>query len=140
LGLADKITEIIPIEISLPAVGQGALGIETRIENKEVEDRVSFLNDPSSAISISAERAFLKRLGGGCQVPVAAFGQMAGPDLKIDGMVGTIDGKSLIRHSVRGSVERAEWLGVELAEILLKNGADKILEEVYQRSGPTIQI
>jgi len=140
LGLELRITEIIPPEISLPAIGQGALGIETRIDDEGVEEAIHFLNDPASSIAISAERAFLKKLGGGCQVPIAAFGQIAGSTLLIKGMVGTIDGKRLIRHSVEGAVERAEWLGVELAETLLKKGAGEILEEVYQQTGPTLRI
>jgi hydroxymethylbilane synthase len=140
LGLEDKITEIIPIEISLPAVGQGALGIETRIDDKEVEERIHFLNDPPSAIAISSERALLKKLGGGCQVPIAAFGQTVGPHLKIDGMVGTIDGKRLIRHHLEGQMTEAETIGIELAEILLSKGAREILEEVYRRSRPIIEI
>ncbi|MBM4350258.1 MAG: hydroxymethylbilane synthase [Deltaproteobacteria bacterium] len=135
LGLDEKITEILPIDISLPAIGQGALGIETRVGDKEVEEKIRFLNDPDSSIAITAERAFLKRLGGGCQVPIAAFGRIMDPVLQIDGLVGTIDGKRLIRHRIEGPIERAEALGVELAEILLKKGAGEILEEVYQKSG-----
>jgi len=133
LGLEERITEIIPPEISVPAIGQGALGIETRMADKEVEERIRFLNDPPSAVAISAERAFLKKLGGGCQVPIAAFGQIVGSTLQIDGMVGTIDGKKLIRHHIEGSIEEAESLGIELANILLDKGAEEILEEIYKR-------
>ncbi len=140
LGLEERITEIISAEISLPAIGQGSLGIETRMDDEEVEEKIRFLNDPPSAIAISSERAFLKKLGGGCQVPIAAFGQIVGSTLQITGMVGTIDGKRLIRHHLEGSIEKAESLGVELAEILLKKGAGEILEEVYQRTRPTIRI
>ncbi len=140
LGLDEKITEILPTDISLPAIGQGALGIETRVGDEEVEERIGFLNDPDSSIAITAERAFLKRLGGGCQVPIAAFGRIVGLTLQIDGMVGTIDGKRLIRHHMEGPIEKAEAIGVELAEILLNKGAGEILEEVYQRSGPNIGI
>jgi len=140
LALEDRITEIVSTEISLPAIGQGALGIETRMDDEEVEERIRFLNDPSSAITISAERAFLKKLGGGCQVPIAAFGQINGTTLQIDGMVGTIDGKRLIRHRVEGPIEKAEELGIELADILLSKGAREILEKIYQRSGPTIPV
>jgi hydroxymethylbilane synthase len=138
LGLEERITEIISPEISLPAIGQGALGIETRMDDEEVEERIRFLNDPPSAIAISAERAFLRKLGGGCQVPIAAFAQTVVPTLQIDGMVGTIDGKRLIRHRVEGPIEEAESLGIELAETLLDKGAEEILEEIYQRSGPTL--
>jgi hydroxymethylbilane synthase len=140
LGLEERITEIIPTEISLPAIGQGALGIETRMEDEEVEEKIRFLNDPPSAIAISSERAFLKKLGGGCQVPIAAFGQIVGSTLQIDGMVGTIDGKRLVRNHLEGPVEEAESLGFKLAEVLLSKGAEEILEEVYQRSGSGIQI
>lgn len=140
LGLEEKITEIIPPEVSLPAIGQGALGIETRLADQEVESQIRFLNDRDSSIAISAERAFLKKLEGGCQVPIAAFARIVGTTLQIDGMVGTIDGKRLIRHPVEGPIEKAESLGVELAEILLGEGAKEILDEVYQRSQPTISI
>jgi hydroxymethylbilane synthase len=133
LGLEERITEVISTEISLPAIGQGALGIETRKGDEEVEETTRFLNDPGSSIAISAERALLKRLGGGCQVPIAAFGRIEDFTLKIDGMVGTIDGKRLIRHHVEGPLDKAEVLGIKLAEILSKKGAKEILEEIYQR-------
>ena len=138
LGLEERITEIIPTEISLPAIGQGALGIESRIGDEEVEKKIRILNDPSSAVVISAERAFLKKLEGGCQVPIAAFGQIVGSTLQIDGMVGTIDGKKLIRHHIEGSIEEAESLGIELAKVLQNKGAGEILKEIYQRSSPAI--
>ena len=138
LGFEENITEIIPTEISLPAIGQGALGIETRMDDKEVEDLIRFLNDQDSSIAVSAERAFLKKLEGGCQVPIAAYARIVGLTLRIDGLVGTIDGKRLIRDHVEGSVGEAESLGIKLAEILLDQGAKEILEEVYKKSGPTI--
>ena len=140
LGFDEKITEIIPPEVSLPAIGQGALGIETRMADQEVESQIRLLNDRDSSIAINAERAFLKKLEGGCQVPIAAFARIVGTTLHIDGLVGTIDGKRLIRHHVEGPIERAESLGVELAEILLGQGAKEILDEIYQRSQPTISI
>jgi hydroxymethylbilane synthase len=138
LGFESRITEILPTEISLPAIGQGALGIETRKEDREVEERIHFLNDPPSAIAVSAERAFLKKLEGGCQVPIAAYARMVDPILRIDGLVGTTDGKRVVIHRLEGSPDQAEPLGTELAEILLRKGAKEILEEVYQRSSPTI--
>jgi len=138
LGLEENITEIIPTEISLPAIGQGALGIETRMDDKEVEDLVWFLNDQDSSIAVSAERAFLKKLEGGCQVPIAAYARIVGLTLQIDGLVGTINGKRLIRHHLEGPIEKAELLGIELAEALLEKGAKEILDEVYQRSESTL--
>ncbi len=140
LGLEEKITEIIPVEISLPAIGQGALGIETRKTDEEVERRIRFLNDPVTAIAVSGERAFLKKLEGGCQVPIAAYGQTTGTVLQLEGLVGTVDGKRLIRHRLEGPVEKAESLGVELAEILLSQGAREILDEVYKETAPTVSI
>jgi len=140
LGLEEKITEIISTEISLPAIGQGALGIETRMDDEEVEEKIRFLNDPPSAVAISSERAFLRKLGGGCQVPIAAFGQIVGSTLEIAGMVATTDGKTLIRHSLEDTPEEAESLGIRLATILLERGAGKILEEIYKRSAPNVSI
>ncbi|OGP63816.1 MAG: hydroxymethylbilane synthase [Deltaproteobacteria bacterium RBG_13_53_10] len=137
LGLEKKITEIISPEISLPAVGQGALGIETRKGDEEVEERIRFLNDSSSAVAISAERSFLKELGGGCQVPIAAFGQILGSILRIDGMVAKTDGTRLFRHRLDGPVENAEPIGRELARILNERGAREILEEVYRKGTPS---
>ena len=140
LGLVERATEVLSPEISLPAIGQGALGIETRMDDEEVEERIQFLNDAPSATVISAERAFLKRLGGGCQVPVAAFGQITGSTLRIDGMVGATDGKRLIKHHLEGLIQEATFLGTQLADILLTRGAKEILEEVYQKSGPDVSI
>jgi hydroxymethylbilane synthase len=79
-------------------------------------------------------------LEGGCQVPIAAYARIVGTTLQIDGLVGTIDGKRLIRHHVEGPIEKAELLGVELAALLLDKGAKEILNEVYQRAQPTIRI
>jgi len=140
LGFEQNVTEIILPEISLPAIGQGALGIETRMDDKEVEGQIRFLNDQDSSIAITAERAFLKKLEGGCQVPIAAFARIVGATFHIDGLIGTIDGKRLISHHLEGPIEKAEPLGVELAEILLDKGAKEILDEVYRRSGPAISI
>ena len=137
LGFESRITEIIPSEISLPAIGQGALGIETRRGDKEVEEQIHFLNDPPSAIAVSAERAFLRKLEGGCQVPIAAFARIIDSTIHIEGLVGTTDGKRLIMHRLEGPADQAESLGTQLAEILLRKGAKEILEEVYQKSFPT---
>ncbi len=140
LGLEERVTEIIPADTSLPAIGQGALGIETRMDDKEVEEQIRFLNDRDSSIAVTAERAFLKKLEGGCQVPLAAYARSEGRTLYVEGLVGSTDGKRLIRHRVEGPIENGESLGVKLAEILLSKGAKEILDEVYQRSGPVISI
>jgi hydroxymethylbilane synthase len=140
LGLEGRVTEIIPTDISLPAIGQGALGIETRMDDREVEGKIRFLNDRDASVAVTAERAFLKKLEGGCQVPIAAYAQSIGTAVQVEGLVGSIDGKRLVRHRVEGPFEKAESLGIELAEILLEKGAKEILDEIYQRSGPVISI
>ncbi len=140
LGLEEKVTEIISTDISLPAIGQGALGIETRQDDREIEEQIGFLNDRDSWIAVSAERSFLKKLEGGCQVPIAAFARTAGATLQIDGLVGTIDGKRILRERAEGRVEEAESLGTKLADILLSKGAKAILDEVYQRTSPVVEI
>ena len=140
LGLEGMITEIISTEVSLPAIGQGALGIETRRDDREVEGRIGFLNDRESSIAVTSERAFLKKLEGGCQVPIAAYARTVGNALHIDGLVGTIDGKRLIRHHREGSIDGAESLGIELADLLLSQGAKEVLDEVYQKTGPLVEI
>ncbi len=140
LGFEEQITEIISTDISLPAIGQGALGIETRQDDREIEEQIRFLNDKESSIAVSAERSCLKKLEGGCQVPIAAFAQIAGTTLRIDGLVGTIDGKRILREHLEGRLEDAELLGTKLADILLGKGAKEILDEVYQRSGPVVEI
>ena len=140
LGLEEKVTEIISTDISLPAIGQGALGIETRQDDQEIEGQIRFLNDKDSWIAVSAERSFLKKLEGGCQVPIAAFARAAGATLEVDGLVGTIDGKRILRERLEGHIEQAESLGTKLADILLSKGAKEILDEVYQRTGPVVEI
>jgi hydroxymethylbilane synthase len=140
LGLEEKITEIISTEISLPAIGQGALGIEARQDDRVIEEQIQFLKDRDSWIAVSAERSFLKKLDGGCQVPIAAFARTAGATLQIEGLVGTIDGKRILRERVEGGLDEPESLGTELADILLSKGAKAILDEVYQKSAPTVSI
>jgi hydroxymethylbilane synthase len=140
LNLEKNITEILSTEISLPAIGQGALGIETRTGDQETERCIHFLNDPESSVAVSAERAFLKKLEGGCQVPIAAYGRTEGGLLRLDGLVGRTDGKQLIRHHLEGPEGEAEAMGTRLAEILLERGAAEILEEVYRHSSPTVEI
>ncbi len=140
LGFEEKITEIISTDISLPAIGQGAIGIETRQDDREIEEQIQSLNDKDSSIAVSAERACLKKLEGGCQVPIAALAQISGGTLRIDGLVGTIDGKRILREHLEGRLEEAESLGTKLADILLGKGAKEILDEVYQRIGPVVEI
>lgn len=131
LGWSDRITEILPPEISLPAIGQGAVGIECRRDDDLVNSLVSPLNHRESSICVRAERACLGRLEGGCQVPIAAHGRIEQGRLILDGLVGSVTGDRIIREHIEGMPEEAEALGVELAVRLLAQGADRILAEVY---------
>ena len=131
LGLAENVTEYIEPDISLPAIGQGALGIECRVDDRELNDLIAFFNHTDTRICVTAERALLRRLEGGCQVPIACYGQMKEGRLRLIGLVGSVDGKRIIKDTIEGEPEKAEKLGVTLAEILLSRGADVILREVY---------
>ncbi|MBE9536261.1 MAG: hydroxymethylbilane synthase [Proteobacteria bacterium] len=132
LGWEKRISECIEPEIMLPAIAQGALGIETRNDDKETNGLIAFLNHPESAATVTAERALLKHLEGGCQVPIAAYGELDEDSLRLRGLVGSIDGKTLITGELNGTTATAEALGIELAEQLLDKGAGEILEEVYK--------
>ncbi|MGE5663632.1 MAG: hydroxymethylbilane synthase [Deltaproteobacteria bacterium] len=135
LGWEKKITHCIPESVSLPAIGQGALGIEIRSDDAATREAVSFLSDRDTAFAVRAERGFLKRLEGGCQVPIAAHGRTEGDAVVLDGLVGRPDGSQVVRGRRTGSVSDPEALGVGLAEELLGRGAREILDEVYRASG-----
>jgi hydroxymethylbilane synthase len=133
MGWADRITEVIPVNIMLPAAGQGVLGIELRKNDEAVRRTVSFLNHSRTWVEVSAERAFLGKLGGGCQLPVAAYGVKEGNDLTVTGLLGSLDGRELIKDEVRGASEDAEVLGISLAETILSKGGQAIMDEVYRK-------
>jgi len=132
LGFASQIGEYLPVEISLPAIGQGALGLESRIDDAEVNALIDFFNHPETDWAVSGERAFLKRLEGGCQVPIACHGTVSGGQLTLTGLVADCDGVKLLKKTVIGQVDSSEKLGTSLADDLLIQGAGKILNEVYQ--------
>ena len=134
LGWADQITECLSTDISLPAVGQGALGIEGRSEDTFIQNLLQPLNDSPSRSTVTAERAFLARLEGGCQVPIAGHATLEGSMLTLHGLVASVDGQRIIRDVIHGSVDEAESLGVALAERILEAGGDKILNEIYGRA------
>jgi hydroxymethylbilane synthase len=136
LGWSGKITELLSTEVSLPAIGQGALGIETAAGDEYINGLVAFFDDAETSYCVRGERALLKRLEGGCQVPIAAYGELKGDTLKISGLVASPDGKVFVRDVISGPKERAEAMGVELAERLLKAGAYDILKELYDISPP----
>jgi len=134
MKLAGSISQAISTEICLPAIGQGALGLETRIDDDEVNQYLSILDHEPTHQSIRAERAFLRRLGGGCQVPIAALGTVSNDGkLVLRGLVGTLDGRKLIKGTIEGEMGKALGLGMALAENLLSRGADEILREIYER-------
>jgi len=131
LKLTENVTEYLSPELSLPAIGQGALGIECRIDDRELNDMISFFNHADSRTCVMGERALLRRLEGGCQVPIACYGEVKSGKLHLTGLVGSVDGKKIIKDVITGEPGMAEKLGVTLAESLLKKGADVILREVY---------
>ncbi len=128
LGLAGRISEYLQPETLLSAVGQGALGIEIRADDEFTREVVRRLNHAPTEAATMAERALLRRLGGGCQVPIAALGRVTGERLWLDGMVADPDGQRLIRDRAEGPVAEADALGVALAERLLGAGAGDILK------------
>jgi len=119
----------------LSAVGQGALGLEVRRSDQAVMECLAFLNHPETETAVRAERAFLERLEGGCQVPIAGWARVEEYGLTMDGLVAELDGSRLIRDRVAGRPEQAETLGLELAERLLAAGADQILGRIYGEAG-----
>jgi hydroxymethylbilane synthase len=133
LGFTDKVAEYLPTDFSIPAIGQGALGIECRLDNEELKKTIDFFNHPATAHAVRAERALLWRCEGGCQVPIAAFGEVSGSELRLTGFIASVDGKISVKGSISGPAEECEKLGIALAEQLLKDGGHEILAEVYQR-------
>jgi hydroxymethylbilane synthase len=154
LGLGERITEVLDTEISLPAIGQGAVGIECRIEDSFISSLIAPLHHEETALCVIAERAFLRRLEGGCQVPIAAHARIARNESGIanqsrmknleirtpfvgkvimEGLVGSVDGKKMVKGAAEGRPDDCESMGIRLAEDLLDRGADDILSEVYGR-------
>jgi hydroxymethylbilane synthase len=131
LKLNKHISSIIKTDVMLPAVGQGALGIETRTDNKIVNKVVKSIHHENTYIAVLAERALLKALEGGCQVPIGAFANVKQNGLHIDALVGSLDGSITYRKKVRGSKNNPEKLGKDLAKDLLKAGAKIILTDIY---------
>jgi len=132
LGMEERIRALLPAEIILPAIGQGAIGIECRIDDKLTQTLISPLNDFSTNHCVKAERAINATLGGSCQVPIAGFAEIAGNILNIRGLVGSPDGSKILRSQKVGRVEEAENLGKNLAEDLLTQGADRILSAIIK--------
>ena len=126
-----EITEYLPVHLSLPAIAQGALGIEARSDDTFVRELLSRFEHRPTRITVTAERALLHRLEGGCQVPIAAHAELDGDRLTVDGLVASVDGRRVIRHQIQGPASEAQALGTKLAERLLADGGDVILKEIY---------
>jgi hydroxymethylbilane synthase len=131
LGLSARISHIFSLTELLPAIGQGALGLEMRGDDDAVMETVSFLNHRVTEVTLRAERAFLKTLEGGCQVPIAGHAVLRGDGLTLEGMVAELDGSRIIRDEVTGAKDSPEEIGVTLAERILSAGADRILARIY---------
>jgi hydroxymethylbilane synthase len=132
LGMSDRIHQIIPDELSLHAVGQGALGIECRTEDPEVLKVIKALEHVPTAQRCYAERAFLRELEGGCQVPIGVNTKLDGDNLTLIGLVASLDGKRLVKDTITGSASSADELGIELAQKLKGQGAQEILQEIIE--------
>lgn len=130
LGLEDRITAYLQEDRLLPAAGQGALCIEIRRNDHETAEMLSFLDHEPTRQVVLGERAFLHRLQGGCQVPIAAHGRIDGVAMFLEGLVASVDGRRIIRDSVCGPAIQSESLGIQLAERLLANGGDRLLDEL----------
>lgn len=134
LGWENRITQVLPLDKMLPAVGQGALGIEIRTDDPETFEIVTKLNHKETEFAVKGERALLRHLEGGCQIPIGAYGRIKGGLFKLDAVIGSLDGKSVVRDSIEGNPESAEQLGIELAEKLLSKGGKEILDEIKNLS------
>jgi len=133
MGWAEQVTQFISAEKMLPAVGQGVLCLETRCGEADLDTGLAFLEDGRTRREVTAERAFLRRLGGGCSLPVAAFAEQQRDTLTIRGLVGSLDERTVIRHQLQGSAERAVDLGTELADVLLDGGGRVLLQSLDDR-------
>ncbi|CAH9055131.1 hydroxymethylbilane synthase [Pseudoalteromonas sp. S3260] len=132
LEMGERIRDFIEPEVSLPANGQGAVGIECRINDEVTKALLAPLEHSETRIRVNAERAMNRHLEGGCQVPIGAYALVDGDQVHLRGLVGAIDGSEILRDEISGHVDDAEKLGIELAKKLLAQGADKILADVYR--------
>jgi len=136
LEMQSRIRYALPPEVSLPAVGQGAVGVECRLDDTRTRELLAPLNHAETAIRVSAERAMNIRLDGGCQVPIGSYAELHEGELWLRALVGAPDGSIMIRGERRGNPEDAIAMGQSLADELLAKGADAILAEVYNQAGP----
>ncbi|MBI5411091.1 MAG: hydroxymethylbilane synthase [Nitrospirae bacterium] len=134
MGWLDEVTEFLPCEVSVPAIGQGALGLEGRRNDVFVKELVRTLEHPRTRTAVTAERALLERLEGGCQAPIAAHATISGETLSMEGVIASVDGRKLLRERIEGPSSEARTLGMQLAERLLAKGGDVILNAIYGKA------
>lgn len=130
LGFEAYITDRIPVDIIMPAVGQGAIAVETREDDVKTRQIVQMIGDKTAYFEAIAERAFLRELQGGCQVPIAALGKISGKKIILEGLVSSLDGKKVFQSQETGSLDQAAEIGRSLARRLLSQGADAVLAEI----------
>lgn len=130
LGHGDRIKEIIPTSVCLPAVGQGALAIECRTDNTEVREMLAFLNDTATKQATDAERAFLGLVEGGCQVPIGVHAEVQNNEIKIEAIIASLDGSTVLRNTISGDAEKAVELGQKLGNQMLAEGGQDILAAI----------
>lgn len=130
LGHGDRISSLIPADVCLPAVGQGALAIEARTADKEVRDMLSFLNDLNTKQATDAERAFLGLLEGGCQVPIGVHADVEGENIRIEAIIAALDGSTILRDTINGKADDAVSLGQQLGKKMLAAGGQEILASI----------
>ncbi|TKB71470.1 MAG: hydroxymethylbilane synthase [Nitrospira sp.] len=134
LGWTEAVTEYLSPDTCVPAIGQGALAIEGRHDDQLVRRLLAPLEDAPTRVAVTAERALLERLEGGCQVPIAAHALLQGETITVDALVASVDGRSIIRERLTGKATEAQEIGRRLAERLLAGGGRAILNEIYGRA------
>jgi hydroxymethylbilane synthase len=132
VGLSERITQSLPIGIMVPAIGQGALGLELRRDDHKVKSFLAFLDHYPTRIAIEAERSFLLELRGGCELPVAAHAMLDGRVVHLDALVASPDGKRVFRNSMEGLADEAGLIGTRLARVLLGSGAQQIIDDIHR--------
>jgi len=131
MGFGDKITQYFPPDIMLPAIGQGALGLELRRDDEKTRNMLTFLDHHPTRTAVEAERSFLVEIGGGCELPVAALAQFHNESIHLDALVANLDGTRIFRDAIEGPADKAGELGTNLARKLVDAGARQILDEIY---------
>jgi hydroxymethylbilane synthase len=135
LGWSNRISEVLSPEVCMPAVGQGAIGVQARLKDTEISDALTPLDDFETRQSIVAERSLLAALEGGCQVPLGAWARVERGELVLEAVVCSPDGTQLVRQRATAPPEQARELGAHVAQLLIDSGAREILEEVYRQRG-----